>query len=254
MQEYSTPHVGSVTNYSGRWAVWWANVAVTAPPNDNFSTATAISGSSGTTNGTNIRATKESGEPNHAGNVGGASIWYGWTAPANGSVIIDTIGSTFDTVLAVYTGSSVGSLTTIASDDDSGGNDASRVVFTASSNTTYRIAVDGFDGDTGNSVLNWFQPTTPVFLSQPQSQAVYEGHNVTFSATAIGSPNPAYQWRFNNTNIGAATNSAYTITAVQANDAGNYTVVAGNTSGSVTSVVATLMVLTTQATLSNATG
>ncbi len=52
----------------------------------NFSSSISLSGSQGSTNGTNIRATKESGEPNHAGNSGGASVWYHWTAPASGSV------------------------------------------------------------------------------------------------------------------------------------------------------------------------
>lgn len=78
---------------------------------------------------------------------------------------------------------------------------------------------------------------------------VYQGNNVTFSATAIGNPNPAYQWRFNGAAISGATSSAYTLTGAQPNNAGNYTVVASNASGSVTSAVATLTVLTSQATL-----
>lgn len=249
VQEYSMPHVGTLTNFSGRWDVWWGNVAVTVPTNDNFSLAAAMSGGSGTTSGTNIRATKESGEPNHADNAGGASIWYNWTAPASGSVTLDTIGSTVDTLLGVYTGSSVGNLTTIASDDDSGGNGASRVVFTASSGTTYRIAVDGFGDAMGNVTLNWNQPAVPIFTTHPQSQTVYQGNNVTFTTLAIGTPNPSYQWRFNGGNIGGATSSGYSISGVQTNDAGNYTVVASNASGSVTSQVAVLTVLTSQATL-----
>ena len=75
LQEYSAPHSGSLVNGSGRWATWWANVSVALPANDNFSAAQTISGGQGTTNGTNIRATKETGEPNHAGNAGGASVW-----------------------------------------------------------------------------------------------------------------------------------------------------------------------------------
>ena len=250
VQEYSRPHVGTLTNCSGRWAVWWGNVAVTVPTNDNFSAAFAISGSQGTTNGTNVRATKESGEPTHAGDAGGASIWYNWTAPASGSVTIDTTGSTLDTLLGVYTGSSVGSLTTIASDNESGGNGASRVVFTASSGTTYRIAVDGFGGAMGSVTLNWIQPAAPIFTTHPQSQTVYQGNNVTLTSTAIGTPNPSYQWRFNGANISGANNSSYSITGVSTNSAGNYDAVASNTSGLVTSQVAVLTVLTSQATLS----
>ena len=39
VQEYSTPHVGSLVNFSGRWATWWANVTVAVPANYNFSAA-----------------------------------------------------------------------------------------------------------------------------------------------------------------------------------------------------------------------
>jgi hypothetical protein len=73
---------------------------VVAPANDMFANAQTISGTTGTTTGTNAAATKESGEPNHAGNSGGASIWYRWAPTANGSVTIDTLGSGFDTLLA----------------------------------------------------------------------------------------------------------------------------------------------------------
>ena len=57
------------------------------------------------------------------------------------------------------------------------------MVFTATSNTTYRIAVDGFNGAMGNVTLNWTQPAAPIFTAQPQSQTVYQGDNVTFSST-----------------------------------------------------------------------
>jgi hypothetical protein len=190
--------------------------------------------------GTNVRATKESGEPNHAGNIGGASVWYQWTAPASGSVTFDTIGSTFDTVLAAYTGSSVGALTSVASNHGSAGNGASRIVFTATSGTTYRVAVDGFNGSVGGLTLNWLQPTVPTFTTQPQSQNVIAGNSVTFTATAIGLPNPTYQWKFNGVNISGATSSTYTKSNVQSTDVGNYTVVASNSAGSVTSATAVL--------------
>ena len=251
IQEYAATPVGTgTTDGDGRWGTWWGHIAVVGPANDIFSTATTISSSQGTTNGTNIRATKETGEPNHAGNAGGASIWYNWTAPASGSVTIDTIGSTFSTLLAIYTGSSVGGLTTVASDNGSAGNGASRVVFTAAGGATYRIAVDGFNGAVGEVTLNWIQPSAPIFTTQPRGQTLYQGSDVTFTAVAIGTPNPTYQWRFNASNISAATNASYTVSGVQTNNGGNYTVVASNSSGSVTSTVAVLTVLISQATLS----
>src|SRR5580765_5944404 len=79
--------------------------------NNNFSNAQVISGSTGATTGNSSGATKEAGEPDHAGNAGGSSLWFRWTAPASGRFTFDTAGSAFDTLLAVYIGASVNALT-----------------------------------------------------------------------------------------------------------------------------------------------
>lgn len=251
IQEYAATAVGSITNGSGRWGTWWAKLAVAIPGNDNFTNSYAISGASGATNGSTVRATRETGEPNHAGNATGASIWYSWTPPSNGNVILDTIGSAGPMVLAVYTGTSVSGLTLVTNDNGSAGGGASRVVFNASASTTYRIAVDGLGGAMAATVLNWKEPTTPVFIQQPQSQTKYQGDNVTFTAQAVGNPAASYQWRFNGSSVGGAIAASYTITSLATNNAGSYTVVASNTSGSATSAVAVLTVATSQATLSS---
>jgi hypothetical protein len=131
---------------------WGTAAAPTVPPfNDDLTAATAIvlRGNSGTTTGSNLNATKQAGEPNHAGNMGGRSVWWVWTAHSGGSVAISTAGSNFDTLLAVYTGSAVNALTHVASNDDYGSTVQSRVAFTAVAGTTYRIAVDGLRGGTG---------------------------------------------------------------------------------------------------------
>ena len=132
-----------------------------APANNNFANAQTIAGCSGSVTGTNIGANKEAGEPSHdpAGDAGGGSIWYHWRAPSTGSVTITTNGSNFDTLLAVYTGSSLNALTEIAKNDDVdlGVIVSSTVTFNATANTVYRIAVDGWGGDAGNTVLNWTQ-------------------------------------------------------------------------------------------------
>ncbi len=126
--------------------------------NDNFAFCEFVGGVSGVVYGSNAGATRESGEPNHAGNAGGASIWYCWTAPISGQVTFDTTGSTFDTLLAVYTGSSVNALTSIASNDNidsANSNLQSRVTFNATGLTMYHIAIDGANGATGDTVMNW---------------------------------------------------------------------------------------------------
>jgi V8-like Glu-specific endopeptidase len=157
-----------------------------APANDNFSSAQALSGLPASASGTNVEATSESGEPTHAGSGGGASIWYSWQAPSSGQVTIDVCGSDFDTVLGVYTGSAVNALTQVAADDDScPTNLASTVTFTATSGTTYRIAVDGYDyspADTGNVVLNI---TGPALNDDFANAQVLTGIPVTTAGTNV---------------------------------------------------------------------
>ena len=123
----------------------------------NFANAITITGASGVKHGSNGLATVQVGEPATIDSgTGGKSIWYNWTAPASGSVTFDTIGSDFDTLLAAYTGAAVGSLVSIAENDDGAGiAPRSRITFTAVSGTTYRIRVDGFSGDSGLVTLNW---------------------------------------------------------------------------------------------------
>ena len=128
------------------------------PPNDNFANGQLVTGDSGTVSADTTNATKEPGEPNHNGNTGGHSIWYSWTASTSGSVTFKTTGSTFDTIMAVYTGSAVNALSFVASDDDSGGNNTSLITFNAVAGTTYKVAVDGFSGASGNVTFSWQRP------------------------------------------------------------------------------------------------
>src|SRR6185369_3292674 len=114
-----------------------------------------LSGSTGATTGNSSGATKEPGEPDHAGNAGGSSVWFRWAAPASGRYVFNTAGSAFDTLLAVYTGSSVSSLHTVASNDDGDIDVTSAVSFSATTGITYYVAVDGFDDESGALVLNW---------------------------------------------------------------------------------------------------
>jgi len=124
------------------------------PANDSFSAAIPIvlTSTSNSWTGFNTNATKESGEPNHANNAGGRSVWWKWTAPSNGNVTLTTQGSIFDTTLAVYVGSSVNSLSSIVSNDDiqNGVIQSSNVMFVATGGTTYYIAVDGFNAADGD--------------------------------------------------------------------------------------------------------
>jgi len=85
-------------------------------------------------------------------------------------------------------------------------------------------------------------PVAPSIVSQPVSQAVVEGGNVSFSVTANGSAPLTYQWRRNGANLNGATSATLNLTGVTTNQAGNYTVVVNNSVGSATSSAAVLTV------------
>ncbi len=175
-----------------------------APTNDNFAAATAASGDSGSESGWNQNATRETGEPAHAGSTGSASVWWKWTATASGDVGIDTHGSGFDTLLGVYTGTVVNSLTTIASNDDDGsGSGASGLSFRAVSGTTYYFAVDGKNTASGRVTLN------RSFNADTADLSVAIG--ATPDPVAVGSP-LTYTLLVNNFGLLAANNVVVALT------------------------------------------
>jgi hypothetical protein len=144
-----------------------ASPASAAPSNDAFNSAEILFGNTGSVNGTNVDATMQTLEPNHAAATqpNGRSVWYSFTPSTSGTLELETCGAaSFDTTLAVYTGSAVGSLNPIASNDDlaSCTLGRSRVSFAASSSTTYLIAVAGFQGASGSFTLTWQLGTPPA--------------------------------------------------------------------------------------------
>jgi hypothetical protein len=170
-------------------------------PNDNFSSAAVIASSvNSVTFGSNEGASKEVGEPDHADNSGGQSVWWKWIAPENGSVIIETTGSNFDTLLAIYTGSSLATLVPVASNDDNGPVLTSRVGFNVTQGAIYDIAVDGYNGASGNIVLTvtfrdapLVRPVNDNFASRIPLWGVYiatTGANY-FASKEPGEPNHA---------------------------------------------------------------
>jgi hypothetical protein len=82
----------------------------------------------------------------------------------------------------------------------------------------------------------------PSITSQPASQTVAVGANVTFTSGATGTPAPTFQWRKDGTDIAGATAASLTLTNVQLGQAGAYALVASNSSGTATSNSANLTV------------
>ncbi|MGD0350433.1 MAG: immunoglobulin domain-containing protein [Verrucomicrobiota bacterium] len=88
-----------------------------------------------------------------------------------------------------------------------------------------------------------FGAVPPSITTQPTNQTVVAGQTATFTVGASGTPLLSYQWKFNGTNLLQATNSTLTLTNVQFNQGGNYTVLVTNLYGSILSSNALLTVL-----------
>lgn len=82
----------------------------------------------------------------------------------------------------------------------------------------------------------------PVIIQQPVNESVSLGANVQFEVVGRGFAPVSYQWRFNGVDLNGATASALAITNVAPSDAGGYSAVVSDITGSITSQVATLEV------------
>ncbi len=120
------------------------------PANDNFADRIVLTGASIAAAGSSVGATRESGEPGEFDSVERRrfinSVWWTWTAPTNGLLTVTSAGSDFNTMLAVYTGSTLTNLVEVAYSDASLSGRPSRVAFHALSNIPYQIAVGGGEG------------------------------------------------------------------------------------------------------------
>ncbi len=136
----------------------------TIQPNDYFGDAIVLPGDEGTVTGSNVNATNvDDTPPNPNPHKPGSGVWYTWTPNFNGTAVLDTNFSEkapnvdTDTIIAVFTGNTLATLVPVASDDDSGLNNNSRVVFPAVSGTPYRIMVGGFGGNQGPFFLSYYK-------------------------------------------------------------------------------------------------
>ena len=123
-----------------------------APPvNDNFASATVMSGGAWTATGSNVDATAEMNEPGfwQQDTHPTSSVWWRWTAPASGRFRVSAAGSTVDSVLTVLTGAALASLTTVAVDQSAAWGSTGAVIFNAVPGTDYHIRVDGQGLDQG---------------------------------------------------------------------------------------------------------
>jgi|GEM_PF-737156 len=175
---------------------------VPKPINDNFANATKVPAAGAF--GLNVLqvpnnfATTESGEPLHAGVSNEHSLWWNYSSDTGGRVLLDTAGTAPQVVLAVYTGSSLTTLTPVISTNPPAGQVAI-LSFDAVAGTTYRIAIASENSGQKGIVRLRVQPngqpdiTSPILtISFPLSGLVTNVDNLTFTGTAVDpTPDPS---------------------------------------------------------------
>jgi PKD repeat protein len=159
-----------------------------APDNDDRANATRVT-PTGDSYVSTRAATREAGEPQHAGNPGGHSVWFRFTATRAGTVPIDTCGSSFDTLLAVYTADDA-ALTPVVSDADTAdctpSTYGSRVDVPVVAGATYWIAIDGRNGASGYASLH-FRPANDDFAD---AYTIYGSGSTYYGRTALAGKQP----------------------------------------------------------------
>ena len=201
--------------------------------NDDFATAPAlpgpVEGGFATFAVHNEGSTAESGEPQHAGKSGSTSVWYNWTAPFSGNATFQTTQNNYDTILAVYTGDKVNQLTEVASNDDQPGNHRSKVLFTAKAGQTYRIALAGFNSQSGFEVVNYTLARRQIIAGDATvTEGAAGSTKVVNLPVTLTTPNPsAVKVHFATADGTAKAGSDYIATS------GDLTFAAGQTSKSV---------------------
>ena len=118
--------------------------------NDPFASAVTVSTFWYYTTGNNALDTTQAGEPLSCGSATmGHTVWYKVVPAVTGVLYADTYGSGFDTVLALYEGSTLGSLAQRACNDDYYGLQ-SRIETTVFVGTTYYLQLGGYGGASGS--------------------------------------------------------------------------------------------------------
>jgi hypothetical protein len=180
-----------------------------------------------------VGSAEEPGEPSICGQIGGSPQWYAYVAPENGSLLIDTTGSSFNTMVGVYVGDgkSFNTLTNVGcgytTNAAKNGQPVISVPNVVAGQTNY-IQVDGYHGASGTAHLNIHLGNPVRIVIPPQNQAVAPSANATFTAVAMGATNISYTWMFNGTPISGATGPTLTVPNVQGSQTGTYSVVVSN--------------------------
>jgi hypothetical protein len=164
MDPYYNPNMTALQqdDINGAVAIYGPSTfsALTAPVNDNFVNAFQKTVASIPYTDANLDTTGATIEPNdptvpvacdnkmlYRGNN---TVWYKYSPLINQAVYLDTLGTDYDTYIAVWTGGSLSNLTFIGCDDDTSSGFESQMILDAQAGQTYYIEIAGYAGTQSN--------------------------------------------------------------------------------------------------------
>jgi subtilisin-like proprotein convertase family protein len=189
----------------------YGSASPVAPGNDNFDRAFLLDGTSTSISTSNRGAGREKGEVKHAGQQGGGSLWWKIQPRTSGYLTIDTLGSSIDTLVALYEGTGLDALTEVAANDDiSSTVKQSRISrFAIEPGNQYMLAVDGKNRVRGSVQLNLnleagalydrftdAKPVTGNSWTETRSNAAYsaEAGEPAHAGTGAAARSVWYRW------------------------------------------------------------
>ena len=146
------------------------------------------------------------------------NIWYLYTAPCTGEVVVSLAGSSYDTMLAAYRGSECFPTQAdfITCNDDFGGTYLSQVTFDATAGEKYLIEVGGYGDQVGSGfiTISCEGEVGPPAFADSCSGALPVGNvtdlpfdttNANFDGTGVCMVSPNIWYRYNATCTGDVT-------------------------------------------------
>ena len=156
------------------------------PPNDLFENAIEIT-SLHYTDSQDTRGASSTGESKACSDLG-MGVWYTYTPPVDQTVTFDTVGSDYDTVMVLYSGST-GNVVECNDDEVPGIVITSTITATLTGGTTYYILAGGWQSDNGELILNAVVvPSDLVFTNfdAAPDHTLAGQTNVSFTISNVG--------------------------------------------------------------------
>jgi hypothetical protein len=207
-------------------------------------------------------ATTDPAEPAHCGVPAGASYWLMYQPPTDGTITLDTAGSSYETVLEVYTYDApprtYQDLISIACDHGKGAG-GSRVQPAVLKTRQYLIAVTGVGGARGSARLNYSldtnqPPQAPALVVPPQLLVVTNGADVILAPVVKGAPPLRFRWHKDGVALTAFTGSTLHMAQVSSTNSGNYVVAITNDIGGLEATLPLRVITPSQCSLRAANG